>query len=482
MAKKVKIGGSYVNLETGMIESSSGTGLGSRVSSVIQKIRDFIKNLFPRRRSQYFSRSSYFDRFRDWLLDVLDHFSESILPTSMWIIWLIATILALIDAGFITAAIVAAVGLIITPIAIVVVSLICKVISFFIGKILYSKTTLILTILLSVGAYFWMTGKDVNLWNRINFASEVDDSSSVECVVYSDVANIRTSPSNSSNNNIQTGVPFGYKMLQINQYNAEWYKFKYKNADRYIHASVVVPASDFELLNELLRKDNNLKKINLVKYRKSLLEYFKNNRYLSSGIPKTDVWNIARCATGTNVHKQEINIQGKKFEILGIIIENISSGQRKVVAFTFKPNNDVLENTYEWNVSDKRGIRTISVSNNKPYILFQDIVSKNSNNVNTSTNNTNTQPAQSSAQYIGERNAKGEPHGMGTYILTNGDKFEATWVNGVADGYGTYTSTQGWEYIGTIKNSEFDGIGTIYYKDGTSKTSKWKNGKNMGPV
>lgn len=480
MAKRLRIGGSYFNPETGMIESSSGTGLGSGASSVIQRGRDFIKNLFPRSRSQHYSRSSYFDRFRDWLLDILDRFSESVLPTSMWIIYLIPTVLVFIDAGFIIGAIVAVGGLICTPVAIIIISLACKIISFFIEKILYSKTSFIITVLLLVGVFFGKTNNSDYLWNKINFTSQATDSFTETCVVYSDLANIRTSPSNISNSNIQTGVPFGYEVSQITSYDGEWYKFKYKNADSYMHASVVVSTSDFQLLDELLNKDNNIKKINLVKYRRALLEYFKNNNYQSSGIPKTAVWKIAHCITGLNIHKEEVSIRSNKVEVLGIIIENASSGQRKVIAFTFKPNRDTLENSYEWNISDKRGIRKFIVTSNKLDVLFQDIVSKSSNQAHTSTNN--SQPAKTSSSYEGERNAKGEPHGMGTYTLANGDKFEATWINGVADGYGTYTSVQGWEYIGTIKNSQFDGIGTIYYKDGTSKTARWKNDKIIGSV
>lgn len=63
-------------------------------------------------------------------------------------------------------------------------------------------------------------------------------------------------------------------------------------------------------------------------------------------------------------------------------------------------------------------------------------------------------------QYVGNRNSKGQRHGEGTCIWSNGDRYEGNWENDKMSGYGEYTYANGeikngiWDngvYIGTVK-------------------------------
>jgi len=65
-----------------------------------------------------------------------------------------------------------------------------------------------------------------------------------------------------------------------------------------------------------------------------------------------------------------------------------------------------------------------------------------------------------SGQYTGNRNSKGQRHGEGTYIWPNGDKYVGNWENDNMSGYGEYTYANGklkngiWDsgvYLGTVK-------------------------------
>jgi hypothetical protein len=95
-------------------------------------------------------------------------------------------------------------------------------------------------------------------------------------------------------------------------------------------------------------------------------------------------------------------------------------------------------------------------------------------------------------------------NGSGTFIYTNGDKYEGLFKNGIIDGQGTYTYVNGDYYTGELKNGKYEGegtynmlssgdkyvgafangtyngIGTYYYSNGQVKAGLWKNGVYAG--
>ena len=62
--------------------------------------------------------------------------------------------------------------------------------------------------------------------------------------------------------------------------------------------------------------------------------------------------------------------------------------------------------------------------------------------------------------YEGERNERGEPHGRGISINTNGERWEGEFRNGYPDGNGVYTTPVG-RYEGEVRQGLFDGQGKI---------------------
>jgi hypothetical protein len=68
-------------------------------------------------------------------------------------------------------------------------------------------------------------------------------------------------------------------------------------------------------------------------------------------------------------------------------------------------------------------------------------------------------------------------NGQGTYIWPNGTKYTGEWKNGVQEGYGIYFYPNGDKYTGYFKINKFNGHGTYTWADGTSESGTFENGE-----
>jgi hypothetical protein len=71
-------------------------------------------------------------------------------------------------------------------------------------------------------------------------------------------------------------------------------------------------------------------------------------------------------------------------------------------------------------------------------------------------------------------------NGSGTYVYSNGYRFEGDFVNGKREGRGLLTEPDGGTYDGMWSNDEFNGQGTYVWQDGAKYTGEWKNGIQDG--
>ena len=69
-----------------------------------------------------------------------------------------------------------------------------------------------------------------------------------------------------------------------------------------------------------------------------------------------------------------------------------------------------------------------------------------------------------------------KPHGLGTFKWVNGTKYIGDWEFGIQNGQGTVTWANGDKYIGGRKNGEADGQGTFIFANGITQSGEWKNG------
>jgi hypothetical protein len=74
-----------------------------------------------------------------------------------------------------------------------------------------------------------------------------------------------------------------------------------------------------------------------------------------------------------------------------------------------------------------------------------------------------------------------EFNGQGTYKWSDGAKYVGEWKNGIQDGYGIYFYSNGDKYAGYFKNNKFQGKGTYTWANGESFTGSFENGEMMTP-
>lgn len=67
-------------------------------------------------------------------------------------------------------------------------------------------------------------------------------------------------------------------------------------------------------------------------------------------------------------------------------------------------------------------------------------------------------------------------HGQGTYVWPNGAKYTGAWVNGIQNGYGIYFYANGDKYTGYFKENLFHGEGKYTWADGSSEGGTYENG------
>ncbi len=77
----------------------------------------------------------------------------------------------------------------------------------------------------------------------------------------------------------------------------------------------------------------------------------------------------------------------------------------------------------------------------------------------------------------------GVPYGEGTFVFTNGDRYEGYNENFKKMKYGTYFYRSGERYVGEWKNDVREGQGVYYYSNGDKYAGQWvgdiKKGKGV---
>lgn len=67
------------------------------------------------------------------------------------------------------------------------------------------------------------------------------------------------------------------------------------------------------------------------------------------------------------------------------------------------------------------------------------------------------------------------PHGNGTQIYPNGDKYTGYFVSGQKNGIGKFVKND-YTYHGTFANNKMTGYGTMIFNDGRQYKGNFKNG------
>jgi hypothetical protein len=71
-------------------------------------------------------------------------------------------------------------------------------------------------------------------------------------------------------------------------------------------------------------------------------------------------------------------------------------------------------------------------------------------------------------------------HGFGIYKSSEGWVYKGEYKEGMFSGQGEFTFENGERYVGEFLNGNFNGYGVYYYSDGTKEAGRWVNGEYVG--
>lgn len=76
----------------------------------------------------------------------------------------------------------------------------------------------------------------------------------------------------------------------------------------------------------------------------------------------------------------------------------------------------------------------------------------------------------------------GEPHGQGSMVMINGDRYEGQFVDGLFEGQGVYVWQNGDRYEGRFRAGEMHGQGRFTLSGGQVTTGEWDMGRYQAPA
>ena len=82
-----------------------------------------------------------------------------------------------------------------------------------------------------------------------------------------------------------------------------------------------------------------------------------------------------------------------------------------------------------------------------------------------------------STQYAGEKNSKGQRHGVGKQIYDNGSYYVGQWVEGLKEGEGEMNYANGTRYIGGWAAGKANGAGQFLSSEGYRYCGNFRNGE-----
>lgn len=126
---------------------------------------------------------------------------------------------------------------------------------------------------------------------------------------------------------------------------------KDKVAEGYLAGNYLCSKADFFLLNSIFGNEDARKMLSETRYRRALLEYFKNKRYrgdistsqmqeygISDRYASAQRWQVVckyEKATSNNVYRSRKYRKDSKYTDLAVIIQNMDNGERRLLYFVF---------------------------------------------------------------------------------------------------------------------------------------------------
>jgi hypothetical protein len=199
--------------------------------------------------------------------------------------------------------------------------------------ILGALGVVIITVVL--GYFFW--GKDY-----------LRDKNATRMYSFARSLALRSSPAGGGDYNMIGNIPYGSEILVYDN-GTEWVNCKVNDQEGYASPKYMLNKVDFQELNAILADEDTRTAVTQTRFKKALLGYFREHNYIGKmdeiiqeelygTVSSKEVWQlIAKPETNVpnTVYFSKQSKQYSKFNDFACIIQNLSTGKRKLLIFSF---------------------------------------------------------------------------------------------------------------------------------------------------
>jgi hypothetical protein len=207
-----------------------------------------------------------------------------------------------------------------------------------------SKTPLILGVLFGIvlalvlGYFFWGKAylRDKNATRMYSFARSLA---------------LRSSPAGGGDYNMIGNIPYGSEIL-VYDTGTEWVNCKVDGKEGYASPKYMLNKMDFQELNSILADEDTRTAVTQTRFKKALLGYFRDHNYIGimdeliqtelyGAVSTKEVWQLfakSEINDPNTVYFSKRSKQNSKFNDFACIIKNSSTGERKLLLFSFDDN------------------------------------------------------------------------------------------------------------------------------------------------
>lgn len=144
--------------------------------------------------------------------------------------------------------------------------------------------------------------------------------------------NLRSSKIADVKHNLLELLPYGTELI-VYSIDGDWASVKAGNQKGYVASSLILPLSDFELLNSIWGNTDAKECINTSKCRLALLDYYK--RFNMSGGTEWQIYTRKKEDRVNTVYYKKLCNRNSKFTDFTFIVKNNRTNERELVIYSF---------------------------------------------------------------------------------------------------------------------------------------------------
>lgn len=162
---------------------------------------------------------------------------------------------------------------------------------------------------------------------------------------------LRSSPAGGGDYNMIANISYGSEVLVYDN-GTEWVNCKVNGQEGYASPKYMLNKKDFQELNAILADEDTRAAVTQTRFKKALLGYFRDHNIIGKmddliqtelygAVSTKEVWQLSARAVNNGANTVYFSNQSKqnsKFNDFACIINNINTGERKILIFSFDDN------------------------------------------------------------------------------------------------------------------------------------------------